>query len=119
MMQRLFKMTERKYLRDSTRKVVCVARNYPLHAQELGNQIPPEPVFFLKPISSAVFEGEPIVIPNEVTDLHYEVELGVIISKKAKNVTQNHMDYIGSFILGIDMTARNLQQEAKNAGMPW
>ncbi|KAK0423978.1 hypothetical protein QR680_008443 [Steinernema hermaphroditum] len=76
-------------------EIVCIGRNYADHANELGNAIPKKPMIFLKSLNSYVTEGEPIVIPSGCVELHQEVELGVVISKTAKN------------------------NEAKKAGAPW
>ncbi|KAK0423979.1 hypothetical protein QR680_008443 [Steinernema hermaphroditum] len=87
-------------------EIVCIGRNYADHANELGNAIPKKPMIFLKSLNSYVTEGEPIVIPSGCVELHQEVELGVVISKTAKNVSSTaSMGYIGGYICALDMTA--------------
>ncbi|CAK8672110.1 oxaloacetate tautomerase fahd-1, mitochondrial-like [Clavelina lepadiformis] len=102
------------------RKVVCVGRNFKDHCVELSNPIPKEPLIFLKPTSSYVVEGESIKIPNGCNSLHHEVELGVVISKDGSNILENSaMDYVGGYVLALDMTARDWQDKAKKQGKPW
>jgi 2-keto-4-pentenoate hydratase/2-oxohepta-3-ene-1,7-dioic acid hydratase in catechol pathway len=102
---------------------MCIGRNYADHVTELNNQRPKQPFFFLKPPSSILLPSEgPILRPNGV-NLHFEVELGVVIGKTIKDLDENDeaawMGAIGSYILGIDMTGRNVQEEAKKKGLPW
>ena len=79
-----------------------------------------EPVLFLKPSTSYVLEGNPIKIPLGCNDLHHEVELGVIISRKGVDVPVSEaMDYVGGYTVCLDMTARDLQAKAKSEGKPW
>ncbi|KAJ7517578.1 hypothetical protein O6H91_03G094800 [Diphasiastrum complanatum] len=101
-------------------KIVAVGRNYAAHAQELGNAIPKEPVLFLKPTSSYVREGGAIEIPEGVESLHHEVELGVVIGKRGRDISEkNAMNHVKGYALALDMTARNLQSAAKAEGLPW
>uniref|UniRef100_A0A0D6R845 Fumarylacetoacetase-like C-terminal domain-containing protein n=1 Tax=Araucaria cunninghamii TaxID=56994 RepID=A0A0D6R845_ARACU len=101
-------------------KIVAVGRNYAAHAKELGNAVPKEPVLFLKPTSSYVENGGTIEIPHPLQALDHEVELAVVIGKKARDVKQIHaMDYVGGYALALDMTAREIQTTAKAAGLPW
>ncbi|KAM5568925.1 putative acylpyruvase FAHD1, mitochondrial [Rosa sericea] len=101
-------------------KIIGVGRNYAAHAKELGNAVPKEPVLFLKPTSSYLENGGTIEIPHPLQSLDYEVELAVIISKKARDVPQaKAMDYVGGYALALDMTAREIQATAKSAGLPW
>ncbi|KAK0748047.1 hypothetical protein B0T21DRAFT_379969 [Apiosordaria backusii] len=104
-------------------KVVCIGRNYADHIAELNNTRPKQPFFFLKPSSSILPPGEgPVVRPKGV-DLHYEVELALILGKRIKDFDGNDdkaaLDAIDSYALSIDMTARNVQNEAKKKGLPW
>ena len=102
------------------RKVVCVGRNYKDHCAELQNPVPKEPLIFLKPTSSYVREGESMVIPSGCSNVHHEVELGVVISKNGSCIEEaNAMDHVGGYILALDMTARDWQDKAKKAGKPW
>ncbi|KAK7264657.1 hypothetical protein RJT34_32267 [Clitoria ternatea] len=108
-----------KLLELST-KIVAVGRNYAAHAKELGNAVPKEPVLFLKPTSSYLQNGGTIQIPHNEGSLHHEVELAVVIAKKARDVPESSaMDYVAGYALALDMTARDLQASAKSAGLPW
>ncbi len=101
-------------------KIVCVGRNYALHAQELGNAVPTEPVIFLKPETALLPAGEAAPIPAFTNDLHYECELVIRIGKEAKNVSEQDADgHIDAITLGIDFTARDLQDELKKKSLPW
>jgi len=104
-------------------KVVCIGRNYADHITELNSARPKQPFFFLKPPSSILAPGEGPVIRPKGVDLHYEVELALIIGKKVKDLEPDDekgaMDAIESYAMSIDMTARNAQNEAKKKGLPW
>jgi len=104
-------------------KVVCIGRNYADHITELSSARPKQPFFFLKPPSSILLPGEGPVIRPKGVDLHYEVELALIIGKKVKDLEENDekgaFDAIESYAMSIDMTARNAQNEAKKKGLPW
>lgn len=102
---------------------MCIGRNYADHVKELNNQRPKQPFFFLKPPSSILLPNEgPILRPKGV-NLHFEVELGVVIGKTVRDLNTDDdasvLDYIDSYVLGIDMTGRNVQDEAKKKGLPW
>ncbi|TVY35327.1 putative hydrolase [Lachnellula occidentalis] len=104
-------------------KVVCIGRNYADHITELNSAKPKQPFFFLKPASSILPPGAgPIIRPRGV-DLHYEVELALIMGKQVKDLEpedeKGALDAIESYALSIDMTARNAQNEAKKKGLPW
>ena len=102
------------------RKIVCMGRNYRAHAAEMGHSLPTEPVLFLKPTSSYVTPGNPIVYPKLSSNLHHEIELGIVIGRKGKNIPAHEaLSFIGGYVLAIDMTARDLQSAAKSAGSPW
>ncbi|TIC38106.1 hypothetical protein E3Q09_00343 [Wallemia mellicola] len=104
---------------STARKIVAIGRNYSEHAKELQNAIPKEPFFFLKPTSSFVRTGGNIEIPNGVI-AHHEVELGVVIGQTGKDISQNDvLSHIAGYSLGIDMTARNIQDVIKKKGLPW
>ena len=101
-------------------KLVCLARTYKKHAQEMNSEIPKEPILFLKPASSIIFNGDSIKIPKMSKSIHHEVELGIIIGKKCKNVSKEKaMDYILGYLVALDITARDLQSELKKNGWPW
>jgi 2-keto-4-pentenoate hydratase/2-oxohepta-3-ene-1,7-dioic acid hydratase in catechol pathway len=94
-------------------KVVCVGRNYAAHAAELGNEIPQEPLLFLKAPSSIITEGETIVIPKQSHQVEHEGELGVVIGRICKNLSEqdNPIDYVFGYICLNDVTARDLQRK--------
>ncbi|XP_036408582.1 acylpyruvase FAHD1, mitochondrial [Megalops cyprinoides] len=102
------------------RKIICVGRNYADHAKELKNAVPTEPVLFLKPPSAYVKEGSPILVPTYSSNLHHEVELGVVIGKGGTAIPrQSAMDHVAGYALCLDMTARDTQDECKSKGLPW
>lgn len=93
-------------------KIVCVGRNYAEHAKELGNDIPTEPLIFLKPPSSLVADGDGVVYPKLSQNLHYEGELGLIIGKRARNVrAEDWREYVWGYTCVNDVTARDLQRK--------
>ena len=101
-------------------KVVAVAKNYAKHVAEMGGAQPARVAFFLKPPSSVIFPGAAIVRPAHVRELHHEVELGVVISRRcARAAAADWRSFVRGYVLGLDMTARCLQAEAKRAGLPW
>jgi len=101
-------------------KIICIGRNYGAHAKELGNAVPTEPVFFCKPDSAILPKGNPFYIPEWTTDLHYEVELVYRIHRLGKNIDALHANrYYDAVSLGIDFTARDVQDEQKKGGLPW
>ncbi|PWW78808.1 hypothetical protein C7212DRAFT_349372 [Tuber magnatum] len=102
------------------RSIACIGRNFADHIKELGNERPKEPFYFLKPASSILHPGQgPILAPRGV-DLHYEVELGVVIGRTADELQPSEaLDAVKGYCVGIDMTARNWQQAAREKGLPW
>jgi 2-keto-4-pentenoate hydratase/2-oxohepta-3-ene-1,7-dioic acid hydratase in catechol pathway len=101
-------------------KIICIGRNYADHAKELGNSVPTEPVFFCKPDSAILPKGNPMMIPEWTNDLHYEVELVLRIDRLGKNIPVEFAHrYYNEIGLGIDFTARDLQDELKKKGLPW
>ncbi|CAI4216460.1 unnamed protein product [Parascedosporium putredinis] len=104
-------------------KVVCIGRNYADHVAELNNTKPKQPFFFLKPPSSIVLPGQGPVLRPKGVDLHYEVELGLILNRRLRDFdgadTKGALEAIESYLLAIDMTSRNGQNEAKRKGLPW
>ncbi|XP_078148652.1 oxaloacetate tautomerase FAHD1, mitochondrial-like isoform X2 [Carex rostrata] len=112
-------MASQKLLSMGT-KIIGVGRNYVAHAKELGNAVPKDPVLFMKPTSSYLANGGTIEIPHPLKSLHHEVELAVVIGQKARDVSvAAAMDYVGGYALALDMTAREIQSQAKSAGLPW
>lgn len=101
-------------------KVVCVGRNYALHAKELNNAIPITPLLFLKPETAVVTGNQPFTYPAFSKDVHYEVELVFRIGKTAKNIgVTEAITYLDGMGIGIDFTARDIQQISKEKGWPW
>jgi 2-keto-4-pentenoate hydratase/2-oxohepta-3-ene-1,7-dioic acid hydratase in catechol pathway len=94
-------------------KIVCIGRNYREHAAELGNEVPPEPLIFLKPPSSLLAHGKPIVMPGISARVDHEAELGVVIGKKCRDLRDD--EDVRPYILGYtcvnDVTARDLQKK--------
>ncbi len=92
-------------------KIVCVGRNYPAHAAELGNEVPERPLLFLKPPSALVGNGEPIVIPTQSARVDHEAEIGVIIERRVRRATSDEAAAaIGLYVCLNDVTARDLQR---------
>ena len=101
-------------------KIICVGRNYADHARELGNEVPEEPVLFMKPDSAVMQRNNPFVIPAISNDIHYECELILKIGRNGKCIEQEFAHrYISEIGLGIDFTARDLQTDLKSKGLPW
>jgi len=101
-------------------KIICLARTYKKHADEMNTIVTKEPILFLKPASSIIFNGQSIIIPKISNCLHHEVELGVIIGKRGKDIPKNKaMNYVIGYLLALDITARDIQNEAKKKGFPW
>jgi 2-keto-4-pentenoate hydratase/2-oxohepta-3-ene-1,7-dioic acid hydratase in catechol pathway len=94
-------------------KIVCVGRNYAEHAKELGNEVPQEPLLFLKAPSSVISDGEPILIPKQSEQVEHEGELGVVIGRQCKNLgdADNPFEYVLGYICLNDVTARDLQRK--------
>ena len=101
-------------------KIICIGRNYVNHAKELGNAIPSEPVFFLKPDTAIPPKGHPFFIPDFTSNVHYEVELVIKINRLGKHIEEDFAHkYYQEIGLGIDFTARDVQEEVKAKGLPW
>tara|TARA_Y100000287_G_C14219457_1_gene355394 strand:+ start:663 stop:1274 length:612 start_codon:yes stop_codon:yes gene_type:complete len=101
-------------------KIICIGRNYKNHVNELNNIVPTEPIIFLKPDTSIILKKQPFFIPDFSNDIHYEVEVIVKINRVGKYISKEfahkYYDKIG---LGIDFTARDIQQNQKKFGLPW
>ncbi|MSP85016.1 MAG: FAA hydrolase family protein [Flavobacteriaceae bacterium] len=101
-------------------KIICIGRNYTKHIEELRNERPDEPVVFMKPDSAVLLRQHPFVIPEFSEDIHHELEIIVKINKVGKYIdakfAHKYYDEIG---VGIDFTARDLQQQLKDKGLPW
>lgn len=101
-------------------KIICVGRNYADHARELGNQVPDEPVIFLKPKNALLANGQHLLYPPFTNELHYECELVLKICKNGKFIEPRFANqYYNEITLGIDFTARDLQDKLKKKGLPW
>jgi|TARA_B110000503_G_C7149939_1_gene414697 acylpyruvate hydrolase len=101
-------------------KIICIGRNYAAHAKELNNPVPKEPVIFLKPDTALLAKSMPFFYPSFSKDVHYEAELVVKIDRVGKNISQKFAHkYYSELTVGIDFTARDLQQECKEKGLPW
>ena len=101
-------------------KIICIGRNYAEHALELGNEIPENPVIFMKPDTALFRNGNQYYIPEFTQDLHYELEIVVKIMKNGKYVLErNAHKHYEEIALGIDFTARDLQSDLKKKGLPW
>jgi acylpyruvate hydrolase len=101
-------------------KIICIGRNYSDHAKEMNAPLPSKPVFFMKPDTALLPKRNPFYYPDFTKDLHHELELVVRICKLGKNISEKYAhEYYDEVGLGIDFTARDLQQECKEKGLPW
>ncbi|NUM81165.1 fumarylacetoacetate hydrolase family protein [bacterium] len=105
-------------------KILCVGANYPDHIAEMNPgkplELPAEPVIFMKPPSAIIHDGDSIIIPKISNDVHHEVELIAVIGRDGKHIPENEAaDYILGYGVGLDMTLRDIQSEAKKKGRPW
>ncbi len=101
-------------------KIFCVGRNYIEHAKELNNEVPEEPVIFLKPKSALLQPNAAFYYPEFTNELHYEAELVLKITKNGKYIPVSQAGkYYSAITVGIDFTARDIQQELKKKGLPW
>lgn len=101
-------------------KIFCVGRNYAAHAKELGNEVPEDPVIFMKPKSALLQPHTPFYYPEFTNELHYECELVIRISKNGKYILEKFASkYYDAVTAGIDFTARDIQNELKAKGLPW
>lgn len=109
---------------ENARKILCIGRNYAAHIKELNNAAPMQPFFFLKPTLAVLKPNEgPFLVPRGAS-VHHEVELAVILGRDLKNLPElfsaaEALEAIDGYALTIDMTARNVQDEAKKKGLPW
>lgn len=101
-------------------KIICIGHNYVAHIEELKNEIPEEPVFFMKPDSSLLRNNEPFYIPEWSNNVHHEIELVLRISRLGKNIEKRYAHrYYDQIGLGVDFTARDVQTQLKSKGLPW
>jgi 2-keto-4-pentenoate hydratase/2-oxohepta-3-ene-1,7-dioic acid hydratase in catechol pathway len=101
-------------------KIICIGRNYGAHAKELNNAIPEEPIVFMKPDTALVKGNKPFFYPDFSSDVHHECEIFIKICRVGKNIAENFADrYFEELTVGIDFTARDIQQRSKEKGHPW
>lgn len=101
-------------------KVIAIGRNYAAHAKELNNSLPSSPVIFLKPDTAVLKDNKPFYLPDFSSDIHYELEVVLKVCKEGKHIAEkfasSYFDEVG---LGIDFTARDIQNIHKEKGLPW
>ncbi len=101
-------------------KIICIGKNYAEHVKEMKGEVPSEPVFFMKPDTAMLKDGEPFYYPEFTKDLHHEIEIVLKINKAGKHIEEQfahkYYDEIG---IGVDFTARDLQAKCKEKGLPW
>lgn len=101
-------------------KIICVGRNYAEHARELNNPVNETPVIFMKPETVLLQKRQPFFIPHFSSEIHHEVELVIKINKTGKNIAGRFAHkYFDEITVGIDFTARDIQQQLKSKGLPW
>jgi 2-keto-4-pentenoate hydratase/2-oxohepta-3-ene-1,7-dioic acid hydratase in catechol pathway len=101
-------------------KVIAIGRNYAAHAKELNNAVPTKPIIFLKPDTAVLKDNKPFYIPDFSSDIHYELEVVLKICKEGKHISEKFANtYYEEIGLGIDFTARDIQSEHKEKGLPW
>jgi 2-keto-4-pentenoate hydratase/2-oxohepta-3-ene-1,7-dioic acid hydratase in catechol pathway len=101
-------------------KIICIGRNYAKHIEELQNERPPEPVIFLKPDTALLPRNQDFYIPEFSNDVHHEIEIVVKINKVGKHIAAKFADnYYDELTVGLDFTARDIQQTLKEKGLPW
>jgi 5-carboxymethyl-2-hydroxymuconate isomerase len=101
-------------------KIICLGQNYADHAKEMKFEVPTSPVFFFKPPSAIIHEGGQIVLPEISSDVHHEVEMTILIGEKGNNIHRcAALKHIAGYGIGLDMTMRDIQNEAKKKGLPW
>ena len=101
-------------------KIFGIGRNYAAHVEELNNERPTEPVIFTMPDTALLLKNRPFYYPSFSKNIHYEVEIVLKISKVGKNIDEKFAhSYYNEIGIGIDFTARDLQEKAKEKGLPW
>lgn len=100
--------------------IYCIGRNYSEHIREMHSEVTADPVVFLKPRSSVIRNGEAILYPSHSREVHHEVELVLLLGKLPEQITkENALSAVRAFAVGLDLTARDLQSDAKRNGLPW
>jgi len=101
-------------------KIIAIGRNYAEHAKELNNPVPGTPVIFMKPDTAILKDNKPFYHPNFSDDIHHEIEIVLKVSKEGKHINQKFAsNYFDEIALGVDFTARDIQQRHKEKGLPW
>jgi acylpyruvate hydrolase len=101
-------------------KIVCIGQNYAEHAKEMNFEVPKSPVFFLKPSTAIIRDGDSVILPSLSSDVHHEVELTVLIGEGGKRIPrESALNHVAGYGVGLDMTMRDVQLEAKKKGLPW
>lgn len=101
-------------------KIICIGRNYVAHVRELNNEVPDNPVFFMKPDSALVTANRPFFYPEFSNDVHHELEVVIRINRLGRSIEEQYASrYFNEVALGVDFTARDLQAEQKKKGLPW
>ena len=101
-------------------KILCIGRNYAAHAREMKADVPARPVVFLKPPTALIGDREEVIIPRTSVEVHHEVELVALIGCGGSNIAESDaLCHVAGYAVGLDMTARDIQQDAKSRGLPW
>jgi len=104
----------------SAGKLLCIGRNYADHAAEMEREVPDQPMVFLKPASALIRSGDTVRLPPQSQNVHHEVELVAVIGKKGRRIPREQaLDHVTAYAVGLDITARDLQEEAKAQQHPW
>lgn len=108
----------KEYLKPA--KVICIAQNYPKHAEEMKSSIPRYPYFFIKPDTALLHSGEDIILPALSQEVHHEVELAVIIGRNGKHISEDEaLSYVLGYAVFLDLTARDIQRDGKKTSRPF
>ena len=101
-------------------KLLCIGRNYAEHADEMASDVPDQPMVFLKPATAIIRSGGAVRLPPQSQDVHHEIELVAVIGKEGYRIPKSDaLDHVAGYAVGLDMTARDLQTEAKEQRHPW
>lgn len=101
-------------------KIIAIGRNYAEHAKELNNPVPTTPVIFMKPDTALLKDNKPFYHPEFSQDIHHEIEVVLKVNKEGKHISEKFAgNYFEEIALGVDFTARDIQQKHKEKGLPW
>lgn len=101
-------------------KLLCIGRNYAKHAEEMGSDVPEEPMVFLKPASAIIRSGDAVTLPPQSNNIHHEVELVAVIGRGGRAIDRDDaLSHVVAYAVGLDMTARDIQSAAKQRRHPW